>query len=109
MWFYALTISFSLKNSEMHQMAERATITYTILLIIAADPPKINATRSNWKIPNRPQLIPPIINKINAILSNILLFLPSVLYTLSCKIIIDYYFCFIQKFFYKFIDIWKLI
>lgn len=37
-----------------------------------AAPPKAHATKSNWKIPIRPQLIPPIISNINAILSSML-------------------------------------
>ena len=65
------TISLSLKNSDTHHMADIATSVQIILLTIAAEPPKINATRSNWNIPTSPQFMPPIISRRSAILSSI--------------------------------------
>lgn len=52
-------------------MPARAITVYTILLMIAAVPPKSHATKSNWNIPTRPQFKAPMIIKARQILSNI--------------------------------------
>ena len=63
--------AFLLKSIDIHHTAETATIIYIALLTREAAPPNIHATRSNWKIPISPQLIPPMIRRISAILSHI--------------------------------------
>ncbi len=69
--------SSSIKRSEMHQMLARATIMYIILASIAVEPPAIHATRSNENSPTRPQLIPPIIERIRAILFTIIIYMTA--------------------------------
>ena len=57
----------------MHQMPASATIVKMILLTIAACPPKIRLTISNWNNPMEPQFSAPMITSIRAILSNIII------------------------------------
>lgn len=66
----SMSLSLDLKSKVIHHIAEIATIIYIALLKIESVPPKSHATRSNWKIPTSPQLTPPIISRISAILSS---------------------------------------
>ena len=61
----------------MHQILARATRMYMILARSMVGPPAIQATRSKEKRPTRPQLIPPIIVRISAILFIIIIYMTA--------------------------------
>jgi len=61
--------SRSLKSRDTHQRAQSPTTVKIILAANVAAPPQIQATISKPKSPTLPQLIPPTMSKISAILS----------------------------------------